>query len=100
MSDFEDRYVMVAGVKTRYWQVGKLGSPVILLHGIGCSVLDWQSNITAFSTQHRVHAVDLLGYGLTEKTSEECIRTAACAVPWILEPSATSLCEPDLHVFA
>jgi len=71
MSSFEDRYVSIGGVKTRYWQVGSQGSPVILLHGIGGSVLDWQANIAALSASHRVFVVDLLGYGLTEKPSDE-----------------------------
>jgi pimeloyl-ACP methyl ester carboxylesterase len=71
MSDFEDRYVSVGGVRTRYWQAGSEGSPVILLHGIGCSVLEWQANMMALAVQHRVYAVDLLGCGLTEKPSEE-----------------------------
>jgi pimeloyl-ACP methyl ester carboxylesterase len=71
MSSFEDRYASIGGVKTRYWQAGSQGSPVILLHGIGGSVLDWQANIAALAASHRVFAVDLLGYGLTEKPSEE-----------------------------
>src|SRR5262245_20131588 len=71
MPSFQDRFVDVRGVKTRYWQGGSGGSPVILLHGIGCSVLDWQTNIAALAKRHRVYALDMLGYGLTEKPREE-----------------------------
>jgi 4,5:9,10-diseco-3-hydroxy-5,9,17-trioxoandrosta-1(10),2-diene-4-oate hydrolase len=71
MLGFEDRFVSVRGVKTRYWQAGSEGSAVILLHGIGCSVLDWQTNIAALAKRHRVYALDMLGYGLTEKPREE-----------------------------
>ncbi len=71
LSDFEDRYISVGGVRTRYWQAGSEGSPVILLHGIGCSAFEWHANITALAARHRVYAVDFLGYGLTEKPSEE-----------------------------
>ena len=71
MSDFENRYVSVGGVRTRYWQAGSAGSPVILLHGIGCSVLEWHANITALASRHRVYAVDFLGCGLTERPSDE-----------------------------
>jgi 4,5:9,10-diseco-3-hydroxy-5,9,17-trioxoandrosta-1(10),2-diene-4-oate hydrolase len=71
MPSFEDRFVSVRGVKTRYWQAGSDGSTVILLHGIGCSVLDWQTNIAALAKRHRVYALDMLGYGLTEKPRRE-----------------------------
>jgi pimeloyl-ACP methyl ester carboxylesterase len=71
MDSFEDRFVNVRGVKTRFWQAGSDGSAVILLHGIGCSVLDWQTNVRALASRHRVYALDMLGYGLTEKPSEE-----------------------------
>ena len=37
----------------------------------GCSVLDWQTNIAALAKRHRVYALDMLGYGLTEKPREE-----------------------------
>ena len=67
MGVFEDRYVEVGGVRTRFWQAGSQGSPVILLHGIGCSVMEWEANIAALTARHRVYAVDLLGYGLTAK---------------------------------
>jgi pimeloyl-ACP methyl ester carboxylesterase len=69
MPGFEDRYVNVGGIKTRYWQAGTVGSPVT--HGIGCSVLDWELNIATLASQHRVYALDMLGYGLTEKPSNE-----------------------------
>ena len=52
MPSFEDRFVSVRGVKTRYWQAGSEGSAVILLHGIGCSVLDWQTNIAALEIEY------------------------------------------------
>src|SRR5271169_2940538 len=71
MSSFEDHYVGVGGIKTRYWEAGSQGSPIILLHGIGCSVLEWETNMLALAARHRVYAVDMLGYGLTEKPSEE-----------------------------
>ena len=71
MSGFEDRYISVGGIKTRYWQAGSQGSPVILLHGIGCSVLDWQANMAVFAERHRVFAIDMLGFGRTDKPSGE-----------------------------
>jgi pimeloyl-ACP methyl ester carboxylesterase len=71
MTPFKDQFIDVGGVRTRYWQAGDQGSAVLLLHGIGCSVLEWQRNIAALARHHRVFAVDLLGFGLTDKPSDE-----------------------------
>lgn len=65
----QDRYVDVGTVRTRYREAGSTGSTVLLLHGIGCSVLEWSRNIDALAAHHRVVAIDLLGFGLTDKPS-------------------------------
>ena len=65
--DQQDRFVQVGTVRTRYWQAGNAGSAVVLLHGIGCSVLEWRSNFAELARHHRVFALDLLGFGLTDK---------------------------------
>ena len=63
----EDRYVRVGDARARYWRAGESGSPVLLLGGIGCSVLEWRSNIGAIAERHTVYALDMLGEGLTDK---------------------------------
>lgn len=66
-----DQFVHVGSAKTRYWQAGTTGSAVLLLHGIGCSVIEWQRNIDVLAQRHRVYALDLLGYGLSDKPEDE-----------------------------
>lgn len=66
-----DHFIEVGSVKTRYREVGSTGSAVLLLHGIGCSVLEWDRNIEALAARHRVFALDLLGFGLTDKPQAE-----------------------------
>lgn len=39
----------------------------MLLHGISCSVLEWEHNIAALAQDHCVIALDLLGCGLSDK---------------------------------
>ena len=63
----EDRYVRVGDARARYWRAGESGSPVLLLGGIGCSVLEWTSNIGALAERHTVYVLDMLGEGLTDK---------------------------------
>ena len=70
MSSFEDQFVNVGTVGTRYWQAGSSGSVVVLVHGIGCSVLEWRSNIAELARHHRVYALDLVGYGLSDKPAD------------------------------
>ena len=64
---FEDHYIKVGNVNTRYWLAGEKGSTVILLHGLNCHVEFWEKNIAALAQEHRVFAVDIVGFGLTEK---------------------------------
>jgi pimeloyl-ACP methyl ester carboxylesterase len=67
MADPKDQFVDVQGVKTRFWKAGNEGSPIILLAGIGCSVLEWRNNIEVLAASHRVYALDMLGDGKTGK---------------------------------
>jgi pimeloyl-ACP methyl ester carboxylesterase len=60
---YPDLYIEVAGVKTRYWQMGDQGSPLILLHGGNGSIEFWLYNLAALATKHRVYAVDMYGCG-------------------------------------
>ena len=64
---FEDRYTKVGKVNSRYWSAGEKGSTIILLHGVGCHVEFWERNIAALAREHRVFAVDIVGFGRTDK---------------------------------
>jgi pimeloyl-ACP methyl ester carboxylesterase len=65
-----DQFIDVLGHKTRYWALGDQGSVIVLIHGISCSVLEWEHVIDVLSKSHRVVALDLIGHGLTAKPSE------------------------------
>lgn len=64
---FEDQYIKAGNVNTRYWSAGEKGSALILLHGVGCSIEFWERNIAALAQAHRVFAVDITGFGRTDK---------------------------------
>lgn len=63
----QDKFTVVNGVRTRYWEEGDKGTPVVLVHGLGGFVENWIYNIGPLSKKHRVYAFDLLGFGQTEK---------------------------------
>ena len=63
----EDQYIKVDGINTRFWSMGDEGPNVILIHGIGGYVEMWGNNIDILSQNHRVYALDLVGFGRSDK---------------------------------
>ncbi|MBC7971038.1 MAG: alpha/beta fold hydrolase [Verrucomicrobia bacterium] len=59
------------GWQTRYTYIRatKEGSatPLILLHGFGASIGHWRNNLADLAEHHTVYAIDLLGFGASEK---------------------------------
>lgn len=62
----ELRTATVFGQKIRHYDVGA-GSALVLLHGIGGDADDWAFCLDALSQSHRVVALDLLGFGRSDK---------------------------------
>jgi pimeloyl-ACP methyl ester carboxylesterase len=63
----EDQYIKVGDINTRFWTSGNEGTTVILVHGIGDAVETWESNISVLGEHHRVYALDLVGFGRSDK---------------------------------
>ncbi|WP_026548794.1 alpha/beta fold hydrolase [Arthrobacter sp. Br18] len=60
----------VDGVRVRYRDTGDPSlPPVLLLHGIGRSLEDWEGLYDRLVPGHRVISVDLPGFGLSERTA-------------------------------
>lgn len=55
------------GFSIRYQTAGTEGKAVILVHGFGASSDHWRKNIGELAAEHRVYAIDLLGFGLSAK---------------------------------
>lgn len=63
-----DHFIEVDGFDLRYIEEGKKDSPVLLLvHGFAGSVYTWREVIPLLSDKYRVIALDLPGFGLSEK---------------------------------
>ena len=63
----EERFVDVAGARTRYLTAGS-GPAVILLHAAGENASDWQWVLPSLAQTHRVYAPDLPGFSEAENT--------------------------------
>ncbi len=44
-------------------------APLLLIHGFGASVRHWRDNIEVLSRDRAVYAIDLLGFGASQKTA-------------------------------
>ncbi|MCW8218599.1 alpha/beta fold hydrolase [Streptomyces halstedii] len=68
----EDQSVVDVGdVRLAYRTWGdSLGSPVVLLHGLGGSSADWEAAGTLLGEEWRVYAVDLRGHGESDWPDE------------------------------
>ncbi len=62
----EQGYVRAGNLRAHYRAEGE-GAPVILIHGAGNDAAEWQHNIEQLSQHYRVYALDLPGYGLSDK---------------------------------
>ncbi|MDW8041756.1 MAG: alpha/beta hydrolase [Nitrososphaerota archaeon] len=72
------KHVDVNGIRTFCVDIGR-GSPVLLIHGWGSSSFTWRKNYSSLAEGFRVIAVDLPGFGLSERLRE------GCRLPWVTE---------------
>ena len=69
MSEIRERFVDAAGIRTRVLELGS-GDPVILIHGGGAGADawgNWKGVIPTLAQRFHVLAVDMLGFGKTDK---------------------------------
>jgi pimeloyl-ACP methyl ester carboxylesterase len=64
----EDRYIKIGPYNVRYWTAGDAGPAVLLVHGLGGSIENWSRNLGPLAAGRRVYAMDLPGFGRTDKT--------------------------------
>lgn len=60
------KFVTVDGKKVHYIEKGS-GAPVILIHGFLYSTVMWKNNIDALAKKFKVYAIDLWGWGYSER---------------------------------
>ena len=66
----EEHKLEVDGLLTRYLAAGE-GPPLVLLHALGESALDWQRVLPDLARTHRVYAPDLPGFGDSAKPAAD-----------------------------
>ena len=59
-------YAQIGDMNIHYLEKGA-GEPLLLVHGIGQSLYTWRSNFNELAKKFRVIAVDLLGFGCSDR---------------------------------
>lgn len=66
-SEFWSEFWIWQGCRLRYQQAGDRGPALLLIHGFGASSDHWRKNLPDLGREHRVFAIDLLGFGQSDK---------------------------------
>ena len=59
----------IDGEQIHYVDEGS-GPPMVLIHGFGCSTFQWRKLVPLLSAAHRVIAIDLPGFGFSDRNPE------------------------------
>lgn len=70
---------------TIHYEVHGEGSPLVLIHGIGAgeSSYEWRHNFDALAADHKVYAIDLPGFGKSERRPQ--VYTAALYITALID---------------
>jgi pimeloyl-ACP methyl ester carboxylesterase len=64
-------FVDVDGVRTRYVAMGTGEKAIVFIHGFSSSLYTWRECLEPLSQQYKVYALDLKGFGFSEKPVSE-----------------------------
>jgi 2-hydroxy-6-oxonona-2,4-dienedioate hydrolase len=63
----EPRFIKIGGLRVRYIDTKKGKDAMLLIHGLGGSIESWTNNVDYLSRELRVIALDLPGFGHSDK---------------------------------
>jgi len=78
-----DRFVRVGEQLVHVEQAGE-GEPVVLIHGFGASTYSWRKVMPALAASHRVVAIDLNGFGYTQRPTSRASYTREAQAKLVL----------------
>jgi len=80
----EARYETVASQRVRFVRAGT-GSAVVLIHGFGSSIYTWKDVIPALAVRHDVIALDLPGFGESDRPADLSLDAFPAAVIGLMD---------------
>lgn len=72
---YESHYVEILDSRIHYVDTGGSGSPVVMIHGLPTWSYLWRNVIPHLEGKHRVVALDLIGFGKSDKPDIEYLST-------------------------
>lgn len=70
--EFPEQWASCNGTRIHYQDAGKKdGLPLVFIHGLSCDLTFWRFQISAFSRDYRVIALDLPGFGKSDKPQDQ-----------------------------
>lgn len=67
----QTKFAEVWGYRTRYLEEGIANKSIVLVHGLGGSAERWIKTIPLLSKNYRVIALDMIGFGYSDRPSED-----------------------------
>ena len=90
----------IQGVKLHYEQMGEMGSPVLCLHGWGCSTKHFEPIARELSRDHRVTVIDFPAHGESGRPPEPWgVKEFALCVKELMEKLEIAPCDLIAHSF-
>ena len=80
----EAHFTSVDGHRLRYVRAGR-GSAVVLIHGLGASLYTWKDVIPGLASDHDVIALDLPGFGLSDRPAGLALEDLPSAVLGLMD---------------
>lgn len=65
----EEKFITIQENNLRYFEYGASSNTIVLVHGLGASAERWEHIIPYFRKNYRIIALDLPGFGLSDKPS-------------------------------
>lgn len=62
-----DKFARIGRIRVHYVEAGRGKKTILLIHGLGGSTDSWENNVGPLSNRLRVIALDLPGFGLSDK---------------------------------
>jgi 4,5:9,10-diseco-3-hydroxy-5,9,17-trioxoandrosta-1(10),2-diene-4-oate hydrolase len=94
-SRYEEAFVDVAGARVHYLHAGT-GRPMLLIHGLVGSSLNWRNNIDVLAEHASVYAIDLVNMGKSQRVGGLDPRLRATANRIIAVMDALNLAQVDI----